>query len=1110
MDTMEHEEIGRGSIEAQAPGALKTPLAIALAYTAFGMAWILLSDRLLQAVATDTATLSTLGQGKGIAFVLVTAALVYMVAARRQAGDAANAAIPQDRPGRLMWVFALACAVIVLAGLVTQSGSAQRAVDHQVAQLRREAEMKAQIAQGWLERRTDEAHALSADAALRTSLLRWRQNPDEASTAQLRKQLQVLLASAGYADALLLDGHANLLLSADGGTPEIDAQLADDVRAAFSRGMVSSSDFQARAGDPTSLRFDLFLPILNAQGRPEAVLVLRTAPRRTLLPQLLAGTAIGTPDTLLLRPNALGVMVIGLGASDTPAVHPADSPAASLASLAQDPSLTGRLVDGLPRGDEPNTAIAMPLRQSGWYVAMQTPRSKLHGEGAADAATLAVVNVLAVLTAGGFVYAALQRRERRAAARQAAERQEKERAWKIAEAIANSSTDTIFAKDLQGRYLFVNRELCRALGRSPEQLLGSDSRALYPAEQVRRLIEDDAAVLRSDKPICIETRLSMASGDRIYSCAKGRLVDDKGDVIGVYGISSDVTARRDMQQRMRQWATAFGDIRDGVVVTDALGHIQSVNRAFTQITGYSAEEATGSSMKLLHSGRHSQAFYEQMWALLAQTGHWQGEIWNRRKCGEIYPEWLTISAVREDDGKVTHYVGVFTDISRIKDSEAHADWLVHNDPLTKLPNRAQLQRHLEKALARSRRRESRAVLMVIDLDGFKTVNDSLGHPAGDELLVCVADRLKARLRHRDFLGRLGGDEFLLILESSLHADGVTAIARDLLDTISAPFALSGGRDAYLTASIGISLFPDDGCPTAVELLRDADAAMYRAKELGRNRFCFYTGDMNQQAMAKLEIEAALSRAIERDELLLHYQPKVDGRSGKVTGAEALLRWHRAGIGLVPPGQFIPLAEHSSLILDIGAWVIDAACRQIRAWMDAGQPVVRIAVNVAARQFAAGDLDAVVADALQRHGVPARHLELELTEGMLITNPQGGTAMLQRLRDLGVKVSLDDFGTGYSSLAYLQQLPIDTLKIDQSFVRRIGEVPDGEALVDAVIGLAHRLRLRVVAEGVESAAQRDHLLSQGCDEMQGYYFGRPDTAESLQRMLVSDSPMALTA
>ncbi|MFT7774663.1 putative bifunctional diguanylate cyclase/phosphodiesterase [Roseateles sp.] len=1088
---------------------LTAPLTLALAYAALGLAWILLSDRLLQSITTDTETLAALARGKGMAFVLVTSGLIYLVAVRRQRAHS-DAPPPQDRSASLMWVFALLCAAVVIASLVSYSSSAQEAYEQHVGQLRREAQLRADLASGWAERSMQEARQLAADPTLRASLQRWRRHPDDAAAGQLHRQLQMLPASGRYTGALLLDEHAQPLLGAvDDGVPGLDPALTEAALAALRRGRVTHSDFQARADDPASLRFDLFIPLQDDQGRPDAVLVLRAAPRRTLLPQLMAGSAVGSPETLLLRPDAQGLLALGLDASDAPVMHPSGASAplqASLASLASNPGLAGRVLPGLAHGRENTAAVAMALPDSGWYVAVQLPRSKLQGDGAASgAATLSLVNVLAVLATGAVVYAALRRRELQVASRRAADLQEKERAWKIAEVIANSSTDVIFAKDLQGRYLLANGEMCRLLGRSPEQLIGSEARGLFPIEQVRRFLDDDSAALNSATPVSFETRYTTPHGERVDACTRGRLVDSDGRVIGVYGVSSDVTARRALQQRMRQWSTAFEDMRDGVIVTDAQGRIQSVNRAFTEITGYLAEEAIGTGMKLLQSGRHGKAFYEQMWAMINQTGHWQGEIWNRRKNGQIFPEWLTIRAMRDEHGPVTHYVGVFTDVSRIKDSEAQAEWLFHHDPLTRLPNRAQLQRRLEQVLARARRREARPALLVIALDGFKTVNDSLGHPAGDELLVCVAERLQALLRQKDFIGRLGGDEFLVILENGADSKDVGERAHELLSAVSEPVALTGDQDAYLTASIGICVCAEAEDATAVELLRNADAAMHRAKELGRNRFCFYTGDMHASAMAKLEVEAALSRAIERDELLLHYQPKVDARSGQIVGAEALLRWQRGDAGLVPPGQFIPLAEQSSLILEIGAWVIDSACSQIRAWMDAGQPVVRIAVNVAARQFAAGDLDIVVANALLRHGVAAQHLELELTEGMLMTNPQAGTATLQRLRDLGVKISLDDFGTGYSSLAYLQQFPIDTLKIDQSFVRRIGEVPDGAALVDAIIGLAHRLRLRVVAEGVETPAQREHLLRQHCDEMQGYHFGRPAPAEALQAMLAASAP-----
>lgn len=1090
-----------------------TPLAQAMAFAAFGLLWILLSDRLLETISHDVATLSALAQGKGIAFVLLTSGLIYLIAARRPGAPAAPVAGAADasrHPIGLMAVFALPCAAIVVASLLGYGSAARNDQDEHLDQLRREATFKAELVHRWTQGHLQEARQLAADPTLRTAWLRWHRNPEDGRTGDLRHHLQMLVATGHYHRAVLIGHQGAVLMTSDDSSTALSPELTAQALRALHEGAVSSSDFQARPGEPDSLRYDLYVPLLGAQGRPDAVLALSTRPRRTLLPALLTGTADGAPETLLLQPGRERLLVIGRGGHDRPIAVDRDAQASdeSMAGLDADSTLPDTPLAGLPQGDprrggELTTAVVRAVPGSQWIVAVQVPRQRLQANGLAQgAARLLLVDILAVLATGAVVFVALRRREVLAAARAAAEQAEKERAWQIADAIANCSTDLIYAKDLHGRFLFANRELCGVLGQPLHRLIGTSAADLPAPEQVRDLLNHDAATLRAEQPLTTERKLATANGDRLYACTKGRLVDNDGEVIGVYGISSDITARRDLQTRLRQWATAFDDLRDGVIVTDALGRIESVNRAFTQITGYAAEEAVGENMRLLHSGRHGRAFYEQMWALLAQAGHWQGEIWNRRKNGEVYPEWLTIRAVRETGGPVLQYVGVFTDISRIKNSEAQADWLYHNDPLTRLPNRAQLQRRLEQALARARRREARPALMVIDLDGFKTVNDSLGHPAGDELLVCVADRLQARLRHKDCLGRLGGDEFLLIVDNAAQVDEVCTLAREVLATVAAPVPLSCGRDAYVTASIGISLFPEGASPTAVELLRDADAAVHRAKELGRNRYCFYSTEMHTQALAKLEVEAALSRAIERDELLLHYQPKVAGRTGEVVGAEALLRWQRGDTGLVPPGQFIPLAEQSSLILDIGAWVIDQACRQLRRWIDAGQPVVRIAVNVAARQFAAGDLDTVVRQALQRHDVPAHHLELELTEGMLMSHPQQGTAMLQRLRDLGVKIALDDFGTGYSSLAYLHQFPIDTLKIDQSFVRRIGEVPDGEALVDAVIGLAHRLHLNVVAEGVETAAQRDHLLARGCDEMQGYHFGRPAPAETLQAMLAA--------
>ncbi|HET6718150.1 MAG TPA: EAL domain-containing protein, partial [Rhodocyclaceae bacterium] len=520
---------------------------------------------------------------------------------------------------------------------------------------------------------------------------------------------------------------------------------------------------------------------------------------------------------------------------------------------------------------------------------------------------------------------------------------------------------------------------------------------------------------------------------------------------------------------------------------------------FSEITGYAEAEVLGQKTSLLKSDQQAREFYRDLWSSLKDSGNWQGEIWNRRKSGEIYPQWLSISTVPDARGKPAHYVGVFTDLSQIRRSEARLERLAHYDPLTDLPNRLLVQSRLEHELVGASRHDAKFAVLVIDLDQFKLVNDSLGHVAGDQLLVLVAQRLHSRLRQADTIGRLGGDEFLVLLPDLAAPGDAAVVARDLLDVLATPFELAGGHETFIGASIGISLFPDDG-NSVVDLMRNADAALFRAKDQGRNRFCFYTGEMGSEAVAQLDMEAALRRALERNELVLHYQPKVDLRSGQLTGCEALLRWQREGVGLVGPLQFIPLAEITGLIVPIGSWVIDAACRQLRLWHDAGHDDLHVAVNVSGRQFMSADLEATIAAALQRHGVAAKSLELELTESCLMANPEAAMLTLGRLRKLGIRVSLDDFGTGYSSLAYLTRFPITTLKIDRSFITDIVTDPPAAMIANTIIGLAHRMGLTVIAEGVETEAQQDYLRMQNCDEMQGYFFSRPLPVEDFNRLV----------
>ncbi len=551
--------------------------------------------------------------------------------------------------------------------------------------------------------------------------------------------------------------------------------------------------------------------------------------------------------------------------------------------------------------------------------------------------------------------------------------------------------------------------------------------------------------------------------------------------------------RQQAEERLRLHAAVVASTHDSVMVTDRHGRIVAVNPAFARTTGYSEAESLGQNPSLLRSGRHGPEFYQALWRDLTVSGHWQGQIWNRRKNGEIFPEWLSISTVHKSEERPTHYVSVATDISQLMESEERLRHLAHYDPLTDLPNRLLIHSRLEHALDAARRHGSRTGVLFIDLDHFKTVNDSLGHPAGDELLRAVARRVGDRLREEDTLGRLGGDEFLVLLERIVRPEDAAVVARDILRSLGKPFTLSTGVEFYIHASIGISVYPEDGAD-AHDLVRNADAAMYRAKDQGRNTYGFYTADLTRAASERLEMETRLRHALEQEEFVLHYQPLLSVSDGSVIGAEALLRWQPPGEELIPPDRFIPVAEETGLIVPLGEWVLHQACSQARAWVDACPSLRTLAVNISAQQFRRGDIGDCVRRVLADTGLPATILELEITESGLMEQGRWATDVLHTLKGSGLHLAVDDFGTGYSSLAYLKRLPLDKLKIDRSFVRDIPGDPNDMAIAATIIAMARSLGLEVLAEGVETEAQLDFLREQGCDFYQGYLFSPPVPAE----------------
>lgn len=666
--------------------------------------------------------------------------------------------------------------------------------------------------------------------------------------------------------------------------------------------------------------------------------------------------------------------------------------------------------------------------------------------------------------------------------------------------LASASPVGIFHTDELGEFLYTNHSWYQITDISLEDASQDGWLAHIYTVDRERIHEAWTKTLRQKISLNQEFRLMRRNGSLIW--VKGQIaveLDASGNFLGFVGTVTDITALKESEENNRMTNTVFENTREGIMVTDRNNQIIMVNRACCDITQYAAEELIGKSTTILVSGKHDKAFYKEMWTSLNNTGYWKGEIWNRRKNGEIYPELLSISTIRDESGLITNYVAVFGDITSLKSSEEKLEFLAHHDPLTKLPNRLMLLSRLEHAIALARRDQTQLALLMLDLDRFKNVNDSFGHLAGDELLQQVAERLTGKLRSVDTVTRLGGDEFTILLESIASPEDAARVANNIIKTLESPWTLSDNIEVRIGASIGISLYPGHG-DSALELLQHADAALYQAKAAGRGCARYFSEKLTQATRDRFNIESRLRLAIQHEELRVYFQPKLDVNTGELIGAEALMRWQDKIEGMMLPERFVGIAEDTGLIRSLGEWVLRESCKQGRAWLERGLKPIKIAVNISAHQLHHTDLISILDTLLDESGFPACYLELELTESILMNREQEVIETLNAIRKMGITLAIDDFGTGYSSLAYLKSFPLDVLKIDKSFVADIEKDADDRAITATIIKIAHTLGLKVVAEGVENEMQLAFLEQHECDMYQGHLVSQAIPATAFEALM----------
>ncbi len=664
------------------------------------------------------------------------------------------------------------------------------------------------------------------------------------------------------------------------------------------------------------------------------------------------------------------------------------------------------------------------------------------------------------------------------------------------------SPSSIMITDINANIEYANQAFLEVTGYDFEEIIGRNPKLLSSNRTPKETYQALWQQLKMGKIWQGELINKRKDGtEYIESALISPIRQENGEITHYLAIKEDITEKKQAEIELSLAAIAF-ESQEGIMITDNENHILRVNKSFTRITGYTPEEIQGKSPTILNSGKQDSAFYDVMWKKIRQEGAWQGEIWNRNKQGNVYPEWLTITARKDDEDNITHYVAIFTDITEFKAAEERIKQLAYYDPLTNLANRRKLLDRLEHCITMSKRAKTQFAVLMLDLDRFKAVNDHFGHLAGDDLLQQVAKRITQRLRSSDLLARLGGDEFVVLLDDIKQSNDAARVATEIIAALAEPFLLNAAtHEAYIGTSIGISLYPEHA-QSVSKLMDYADMALYKAKDNGRGCYAFFSNQLTENVQARLKLEHELALAIKQQDLRVYYQPQVDVVTGKIIGAEALVRWQTKDKGLISPTIFIPIAEQTGLIIELGRWVLHETCRQGQQWLQDGLQPITLAVNVSAEQFKRCDMYEEVQQALAITGFPAEYLELEMTESGLMEDQESLVSLLNKLRSLGILLAIDDFGTGYSSLAYLKRFPLDTLKIDKSFIEDIPHNQDDLEIATTINAMGHTLGFKVLAEGVETQQQLDFLQRINCDVYQGYIKSKPLPAAEFSALLTS--------